>query len=410
MSGEDLVTAKGIDLYRDVAGNKPFAGVQKQEKGKPWSVLKTCNAAFDGERIQKEAILFSGGFQMNRPEVARLFAPQLVSEESSEAYKDRIASAAYTPTFTKLITGLISNLFSEDLAVMEAADHDDPATAGEEFSPVLRDFYKAFESDCDAHGKSIHNFFRELTEKGLVHQYAYFGLDYPSVRDIDLSVISLLEQERLGLDQPFLYHIDNASVVDWQMQAGSDKFQWLKLRSEVPFQASPFDPALIQVEIKAWMMSESGVASFEIYRSRPVERVEDLSDKEILPLIEEGETTFDRIPIFCLHFNDGIAVGKKLAPMAAELFARKTLENHATNRACITVPVLFRGDILPESSGSPGIPNPSMLDLQRGDRPKARVNSNGIVELGDKTRDDFRIVESEAKALAFIHKQNEDLD
>ena len=407
---EDQVSAKGIGLYDNVGAP---VSLKKQEaaSGRPWSVLKQQNAAYDPERMTKEEILYEGGFQMNDADVAKEIAPKLRMEESDTVYKERIQSAAYTPTFNKLVTGLISNLFSQDLSIMEATDHNDEETAGDEYTPVLRDFYKEFENDCDGNGTSLHNFVRKTTELGLVHQCSYFGLDYPSSHRIDLAEISLLEQEQLGLDQPFLYHIDQKAVIDWKYQSGNHCFQWLKLLAELHYQETPFDPPLKQFEIKIWMMNDEGYAEYKIFRTRPIENEQDLQDQEIIPLIDQGTTSFTRIPIFKMFFDDGICVGKKLAPMAAEHFARTTLENHMTNKACLTIPVVNRGSMLPAmTSAGPGELNPSLFDLERGSNPKARINNNGIVELGDWAKDRMTIVEAEGKALGFIHKQNQDLD
>ena len=405
---EDKVTAAGIDLYKDVGGTDSSL-YQQPKVGKTWELLSVKNTQCDPIRIKKECYLYEGGFQMNTPEVAALFCPKTRSEDQT-GYKERIASAAYIPTFTKLITGLISTLYSEDLAVMEAVDHDVEQTAGDEFTPVLRDFYKLFETNCDAQHTSLHNFFRDRTTKALVHQCAHFGLDYPN--DGGLPPINQLELEQRGLDKPYLYKIDPLTIYDWQMQKGScTNYEWIKLVNCVSYQPTPFDPPLVKYEIKVWSLNAEGLAQWETYLTRAVKDEKDLKKKEVIAKVDEGVSKFKRIPIWCMYLDDGIAVGAKLAPMASEDFNRRTIENHSTNKGCITVPVIYKGDMLPPAVGGVGgVPNPVMFDDDRGKMPLAKVNANGILELGKYTEDRMEIVETEGKALAFLHKQQEDLD
>lgn len=116
--------------------------------------------------------------------------------------------------------------------------------------------------------------------------------------------------------------------------------------NELCYQPTPYDVPMIKVEIRTWKI-ENGVASYETFLSKPVENIKDLKPKQIIPKVDEGTTSFDIIPVFCFYLDDGVAVGKKLAPMAAQLFNRTTIENHYTNIACIPVPVQYNGDMLP---------------------------------------------------------------
>ncbi len=162
-----------------------------------------------------------------------------------------------------------------------------------------------------------------------------------------------------------------------------------------------------QYFVKTWFINEEGLAAYECFESDPLPLHKEPKDKDILKKVDGGFTSFKCIPIFLFVLDEGIAVGSKLAPMAAEHFNRTTIENHSTNRACLTVPVLYRGEMMP---GDNSLPSPGAMDMQRGTHPRGRVNSKGVVELGAYNQDKFEIVEAEGKALSFIHKQNEDLD
>src|ERR1017187_373563 len=386
--------------------SSPLDGADAKSGKKTWEVLSATNASYKTvvDEVTKVEFLYEGGFQMNTEAVAKLFCPQLKADEDSPAFKRRIESASYTPTYAKLITGLLSNLYSQELEVMEQADHNDASTMGEEFVPTMREFYKDFVSDVDGNGTSLHNFMKNRTVKALNHQKSYFGIDYPKA---SAEPQNLLEQEPMGLLNPILYYVEAGTVLDYKLIPGSDHlFEWIKLGCWKQHQPTPFDPAMIKCEIKTWQM-KNGKAHYQTYLTRAVKAKDDMKKKEIVPLVDEGDTSFDMIPIFCFYHDEGVAVGKRLAPMAAELFNRSTIENHYTNIACIPVPVQYNGDMLP---GDLSLPNPVMLDSDRGRRPLSKVNNNGVLQLGKFGEDSFEIVESTGKALGFIHEQNMDLD
>jgi hypothetical protein len=412
MIWETAPTAKDLKLYTNdpsmggsnvVSDLNPSDYIAASKIGKPWKLLKQKHACYDQCVLDanKEDLLFHGGFQMNQPEIAKLFCPKLKTEENDQDYKDRVGSAAYIPTLGKLIVGLISNLYSQDLAVIEAADHSDPNTTGEEYTDSLRNYYKEFQYNCDGHGSTLHDFFRNQTTKTILHTFSYFGVDFPKGE-----AANLLEQEQKGLDKPILYKIHIDTVWDYKYIEGTKEFEWIKLGYCEPVQETAYDPPMHKFCIKTWYMEEDRVA-WEIFKSQALPLDKEPKDKEILIREDSGITSFLSIPIICFELDKGVAVGAKLAPLAAEHFNRSTLENHATNKACLTVPVVYRGEMLP---GSDSLPDPSAMVLDRGSHPRGRVNSRGVVELGEYNKDKFEIVESEGKALAFIHKQNEDID
>lgn len=403
---ENKIAIDGSAPYSGSDDDKPspsdFANQPKE--GKTWKILKMKHEGYDVRCLdtKKQDILYQGGFQMNDPDVAILFCPKLKNEEDNTVYKERVQSAAYIPTFSKLLTGLVSNLFSQDLSVMEAADHDDPSTPGDEVTDQLREYYKLFQNDCDGCGTTLHNFMRHTATKGLKHGFAYFGVDYPKGE-----VSNLLEQEQLGLDKPRMYKIDSESVYDWKMKEDSKhELEWIKLLCAKPYQPTPFDPPMCIYVVKTWFLNDQGMACYECYESQPLPLGKEPKDKDVLQKTDEGVTSFKSIPIIYWCLDEGVAVGQKLAPLAAEHFNRTTIENHSTNKACLTVPVVYRGEMFAGDS----LPDPGAMNMHRGQNPRGKVNSRGVLELGEYNKDKFDIVEAEGKALAFIHKQNEDLD
>ena len=335
----------------------------------------------------------------NDPDIAKLFCNKLRSEEDDNAYKDRVGSAAYIPTFSKIIKRLTSNLFSQDLHAVEAADHNDSSTSGETLDDNARNYYKTFADNVDGNGTSLHNWLKSLTDKLITSGLAFFAVDFSSK-----IASNLLEQEVLGLDQPRLFNIDTASVFDYKLDAKNpEQFEWIKIVSSYQHQPDAFSELAYIYNVKIWSMKD-GLAHYDMYECDPIPASKLIEDSRLFKLIDSGDTSFKCIPVCKVQLDPGLCVGTRLAPMAAELFNRTTIEKHSTNKACITVPVVFKGDMFVGS----GLPDTITADNMRGRHPINRVNNSGVLELGQ--HDNFKIVESTGSALQFIHEQNKDLE
>lgn len=350
--------------------------------------LKRTHADYDPIAIEKECLLYKGGNEIKQN--AHLFLTKL-HMESQDTYNERLQHAAYIPYLGKFIDYFVASLFSQDVQVVEMTDE------GEQSS--VDPFYNELAADADMAGSSFQSFLQDLFTDALIHGVAYVGVDFPKVNELPANAA---QQRELGQLRAYLYEVDNTSIVDYMCDPNSGEYVWLKLRSDLPYQPTPFDEPMHQIQFKCWQMV-NGQAEYEVYLTNPLKIGEEPKDTDEIPTVDQGRTSFACIPILCMTIPDGLAIGAKLSPLAEEHFQRRSVENMATNKACITIPVIKKQSTIPEAGGSV----PPVLDRMRGNDPSGKFNSQGWVELNEK--DALEIVEAEGKALQFIHKQNEDL-
>lgn len=352
--------------------------------------LKRTHAEYDPVAIEKQCLLYKGGNEIKTN--AHLFLTKL-HMESQDTYRERLEHAAYIPYLGKFIDYFVSSLFSQDMQVVEIAEGDEKSQ--------LDPFYAEFSEDADLAGCTFQSFLQDLFTDALIHGEAYVGVDFPKA-DEEVRPANAAQQKEMGQLRAYLYEVDNTSIVDYMCDPNSGEYVWLKLRADLPYQPTPFDEPMHQIQFKCWQMV-NGQAEYEVYLTPPLKLNDEPKDTDEVPSVDKGRTTFSCIPILCLSIPDGLAIGAKLSPLAEEHFQRRSVENMATNKACITIPVIKKQSTIPEQGGSV----PPVMDRMRGNDPSGRFNSQGWVELNEK--DALEIVEAEGKALQFIHKQNEDL-
>lgn len=357
-----------------------------------YKILKRQHADFDAVAIKKELLLYQGGQEIKR--CAHLFLQQL-HQESSDSYDERIATASYVPLLGKFIDYFVSSLFSKDIQVV-------PQDRNESYD---KEFYKEFAADCTGFGDSFQSFITEVFRTALIHTTAFIGVDFPRSK---AEAKNLLQQKELGLLRAYLYSIDNATIVDWLIDPVSGELCWLKLQEDLPFQPTPLEPEPMHfLRWKCWTLEGEGDnrrAKWEIYETKPLKIGEFPKESEDIPTIDEGITSFNKIPVLCLTLPDGLAIGAKVSPLAEEHFNRRSIEHRYTNLACVPIPYIKKGPGL----AADGSINTVSLNRFRGNDPVGKVNSKNYVEIA--STDEVGIAETEGKALGFIHQQNKDLE
>lgn len=363
--------------------------------------LNSKHTNYNADQIDRLTLLYQGGYSIQRR--AKDFLTRLMTE-SDPAFNERAKSAAYIPFLSQFVDFFASSLFSEEMSVSQAADATDASTLGTFATDEA--FYKLFQSNADLHGNSLHSFVQDrFTEAAyLPNGTAYIGIDFPEPSDDDRN--NLLEEETLGLSRAYLYQIDPTTVIDWKCDDETDKFEWVKLRRDVIIQDAPLAAPMYQIEFCSWTM-RNGLAHWERYLTEPRAKKEDPSDRTEVALAADGDTSFREIPIIKLHIPLGIAVGEKMGPIVEEYFQSRSIKNAHQNKACVTIPVIYRG----EQIGAPGeaLPSNTQQNPFRGTNPVGAFNNRGWVEMGDWNQDKIEIVETKGEALGFLAKSLDDL-
>lgn len=357
-----------------------------------YSILKRTNEEYDLDKIERQDLLYRGGFDIMAN--ASRFIPKLAAE-SEQAYQDRLQASSYIPYLSQFIDYFTSFLFSKELRVTDAQDKSPMGYRQSSATFAEKDFYKEFAADCDMEGNTLHSFMHCVFQDALIHGKSYVGIDLPQ---IDVIPANLLEEELLGKNRAYLYRISNASVVDWKDDEEYEgKFEWVKLRNDLCQQEGPLSDPVRKVQFIVWTM-DNGFAKVSIYESDPLQG-EELQDEQELTLVNEVTTSFTEIPIFCLCLEDGLAIGEKIGPICIEYYQRRSLAVVSQNKSCIAIPVVYLG---PDTPAVNGAINDNQSDPARGDFVKMSYLNKGYSVLGSE--DEFKIVETEGKAHASMNE------
>lgn len=361
-----------------------------------YKILNSKNSQYDEEHLEKMNLLYQGGYQIMKQ--ANLFLKK-IAIESPQTFKERLKCAAYLPYLSQFIDYFSSFLFSDELLVKEASDSDDPNTLGEPIQD--QDFYKLFAANCDNQSNSFHNFMKDSFTEALYLPCSIIGVELPKS---EVEPTNLLEEEQSGLNRAYLYRIDPKTLIDWK-QLPNYKFQWVKLKYDIPVQDDPLKPPQHKIAFKIWTLNEAGFAKWELYESSNLPLNKEPKNNDKLSLIDSGDTSFTEIPIFDLSICQGLHIGDKLGPICEEIFQRRSFLVSNMNKSCVAVAVLKLG---PEIT-APGFSLPSEVqqDPNRGSYVKAQAMNQGMTILGKD--DDFSIAETKGESHKLVNQQIDEL-
>ena len=366
-----------------------------------WENIKRTHKSYDATAILKQDLLYRGGNEFLKN--AELFCPRYGWETQDAAYDDRLISASYTPLLGKHMDYFAALLFDTPLSISEAIDEETKETYGKKLDKTALDAYNRFMAKCDKQRMvSLSHFMCQQFIGALNHQTVWTGVDFPA-RPKGMENVTRDIEEKMGFNDPYLYTVDPMSIVDWRMNDDNPReFEWVRLVDSLDWQPNPLDPPMKIYRNIMWTI-KNGFAHCEIDFSPVVADKADLKEKDEWQVVTDVQTTYKKIPLRCLHLHSGIALGAKIGPMCAEHFQRKTIVNYSAYRDAVTVPTAMLG-----SAMIGGTLNIAAIDPNRAQHPRAQVDENGIYQIGKD--DDFKIVEAEGKALAFIQHQNKELE
>jgi len=402
-----VISFNNFDLYMEMAAwsqrDQQEGSTDDSLSPTSWGNLRRTNPCYDATSLTKQRLLYLGGEEIQRR--AGLFCPRFGWETSDDSYHDRLAAGAYIPIMGKHIDFYSAMLFDVPLTISEATNAENKKTIGTKLNPDQEGFYQFFAEACDiSRHQTLQHFIAKQFICALLHQVAFTGIDIPKQkRD---NYLSYSQQKEDGLLSPYLYHIDPMCVIDWQYSENNEsELNWIKLFYELPVQKTPLAKPMKQFRIVLWEL-ENDVAICTSHLTKPVSSIKDLDDRYEVPLEDQPIiTSYPCIPIKVMNLHSGLAIGAKLAPLAAEHFQRRTHTNYSAYRDALIVPTHKRSNMIPGVGQSF---DPRNVDGNSKFMPRAKVDSNGIYQIGQD--EDFMIVEAEGKVLAFLQQQNEDLE
>ena len=337
-----------------------------------YGTLRQRNPAYTPERWEELGDLYVGGYPL--VEKASRYMPKFVGE-SRERYRERLSAASYLSYMGQIADYFVANLFSQELTLTQAADADDPTTAGA--APASDGFWEEFAHDADLRGTPLVKLLREVLTTTLIKGKGLVVVDLPAKGEA--APTNLAAEEDSGEARGYAFESAPEELIDWEPDDRGG-FAWAILHRTIVRRESPAGSRdRIVEEFKVWT-HEGEFAAWELFRTAPYKPGEAPKDDDDVPSAGGGTTTFRQIPVLALEVPPGLWVGNKLGVLAREHFTRRSALNAAENKSLFAVPYVKLG---PEVT-APGsaLPSEVQQNPSRGRDPRGEFNRKGYVVLG----------------------------
>ena len=353
---------------------------------------------YDADLIERIDDLYKGGFAIQKKGTKHLCR---IEGESEPKFKERCRVAAYIAFLSQIIDQFTSDVFGQPLAVKPAGDADNPSTPGD---VPDEDFYSEFERNADRKGTAFVDLMRETLRTALKHRYALVMIDAPDMRYAP-EPVSLAEEEDQGARRLYAYECPVARLVDWKVDDETGRFVWAILYDKTQERATPYGRRdRVHETFTVWTI-EPGQTAAWVRWGIEYKVGEPVVPEALLKMEASGSTSFDRIPILRFELPEGLWIGNKVGPQALEHWQRRSSLIGAENRSLVAIPYVKRGPQAPAQGGA--IPADIADDQQRGDRPVARFNARGYLELD--AGDEVGFAEPEGRCYALVDQELEKL-
>lgn len=342
-----------------------------------YATLSQENPSFKPSRIQQLSDLYVGGYQIL--ENAGEYIHQLQSEHPVR-YKERLKSTAFVGYMAQIVDSLTGGTFSDPLQVSHVEGTPEP------------DFWEDFGENADLRGASVEDVCRQALTDALIYGRTFIACDFPTLDGI---VTTRAEEDASGASRAYVVPVEPAQLIDWEY---SEKFTKrldvgdghvdielgeLDLavirRTEMRRGSPAASRGIVRETFKVWEMDPSGFAKWSLYA---IEYKQDRppSPKDLVPLVEEGLTSFQRIPLVELALPVGLWVGNKIGPMNLEHWQRRGLLNSSENRGLLSIPVCKLGPEISEPMSA--LPSDVQSDPNRGETLASQLGRRGYVVIG----------------------------
>ena len=341
--------------------------------------------------------LYHGGFDL--VENAATYLPQQVGEPP-QRYRERLQMASYVPYLGAIVDFFVATLFSKPLFVLPGTDAEDLETIGG--LPADEKVYQAFSVDADRSRTTFSDVMREVFTTAMLKRVSYLGVDFPAA---DMQFTSLADEMYAGRSTPYVVRIAPEELLDWKLDEYGN-FDWVVLYRRRCERVKPSDTRTsVSDEFKVWEMRD-GRAVWSTFALGPRNPNQMVSEKEDVPLVAEGVTSFRTVPLVPISLPHGLWIGNKIGILAREHFQRRSALCAAENRSMFAIPFIKLG---PEMS-APGaaLPSEAQQNSSRGDRgPAMSFVARGFMTLGSE--DEVGFAEPTGSSYALVDKQLVDL-
>lgn len=275
--------------------------------------------------------LYRGGHHLLRNDalMARIFPAH--NAELPTIYADRKARAVYINYSGKIVDMLVAALEADPLRLV--ADSDDEDSVGE-----LPDWWADWVDEVTAPGAALehkftlHGFVCEVLRRAQVKRDSWILVDLPRVDpEVAAAVDSILDQERLGLTEPYVCLVDASEVTDWDMD-DDGTLQWVCRHTTSNRRQRP--GAGRGAVLHTWTIWDA--SGWEVYQLAVDPRQPPTPDT-IVPMIDAGDHPFGVVPWIRFSLPDGLWTMGKLESPAREHFNKRSALSWAEFKSLFAV-------------------------------------------------------------------------
>jgi hypothetical protein len=359
-----------------------------------YGTLRQRNPAYDGKMLEQLEDMYVGGYQIQKK--AKDYMVQL-DGETSVRMSERARIASYTNWFGQIVNQFVSDLFTQHLAVMPAADADNPNTPGEMPDKV---FYGDFQSNVDLRRNSFDDLMRACICQALKKRVALVQIDAPADGS---PAPNKAIQDATDDGRIYAYEVPVEQLIDWRKD-DQGQFVWAIVQKR---QVEREDPLATRDKVVetffVWTM-DGDAAAWEKYELA-YDSATPPNDNDLVKKVDAGKTSFKRIPLLCLELPHGLWVGNMIGCQSMEFWQRRASLLGAMNRSLVAVPYVKRGSEI----GAPGgaLPSETQQMPDRGADPVQSVRRKGYSEIG--ADDEIGFAEPEGKCYQIVRDDLKDL-
>jgi hypothetical protein len=362
-----------------------------------YKTLAQRNPDYDADVWQELGDLYEGGYAIQRH--ASHYMPKMIGE-MPDRYQERLRVAGYVCYFGQIVDYFAADLFSQEITVTPAADLDAPRTEATVKAPADEPFYDTFADDVDLRGTPFAKLLREVFTTAIVKGKGLIAIDFPDT-DPEVKPSNRAEEDAAGAARAYAFEIPVEQLIDWETD-DRGRLMFAVLHRVISRRESPAASRDSRFEeFKVWTRDDSGAVSWQLYRTEPYRPEKPPHDNDEIPLVGEGSTSFDRIPIIELTIPRGLWVGNKIGPVAKEHYQRRNLLTAAENKSLFAIPYVKLGSEM-GAAGAP-IPSEAQQNPNRGDDPRLALANKGYLVIGSD--DDVGFAEPGGSAYKLVDDQ-----
>lgn len=294
-------------------------------------VLQEHNPDHLGTYWEDCEALYRGGHHLLRNDqlMARIFPAH--NAELPTIYADRKARAVYINYSGKIVDMLVAALEADPLRLV--AESEDEDSEGE-----VPAWWADWVCEVTAPGAalehkfSLHGFVCEVLRRAQVKRDSWILVDLPRVApDVAAAVDSILDQERLGLTEPYVCLVDASEVTDWDMD-DDGTLLWVCRHTSSNRRQRP--GAGRGAVVHTWTIWDaSGWAVYQL----AVDPRQPPTPDTIVPLVDQGDHPFGVVPWIRFSLPDGLWTMGKLESPAREHFNKRSALSWAEFKSLFAV-------------------------------------------------------------------------